>query len=201
MDIYFIKYFSALFFLGYVAVAFVVPSVRIFARTGKNPITFVASDNAHDFIGRFFKIILTLIAIVVVIHWIGGAAYQYLLPAPYLKTIYIQLPGVLLCILSLGWTVIAQWQMGNSWRIGIDEQNQTNLVTTGLFSISRNPIFFGMQITLVGFFLLLPNAIMLLVVVCGFMLIQIQARLEEEFLLKQHGEIYAMYKTKVNRFI
>ena len=91
--------------------------------------------------------------------------------------------------------------MGNSWRIGIDEQNQTNLVTTGLFSISRNPIFFGMQNTLAGFFLLLPNDIMLLVVVCGFMLIKIQARLEEEFLLKQHGEIYAMYKTKVNRFI
>jgi protein-S-isoprenylcysteine O-methyltransferase Ste14 len=31
--------------------------------------------------------------------------------------------------------------MDNSWRIGIDEENKTGLVTKGIFSISRNPIF------------------------------------------------------------
>ena len=32
-------------------------------------------------------------------------------------------------------------------------------------------------------------------------LIQVQIRLEEEFLLQKHGEEYAAYKKKVNRLI
>jgi hypothetical protein len=36
--------------------------------------------------------------------------------------------------------------MKNSWRIGIDTVTKTELVTTGLFAISRNPFFFGMTL-------------------------------------------------------
>jgi protein-S-isoprenylcysteine O-methyltransferase Ste14 len=50
----------------------------------------------------------------------------------------------------------------NSWRIGIDTKTKTELVTNGLFSISRNPIFFGMIITLIGVFLATPNALTVL---------------------------------------
>ena len=45
--------------------------------------------------------------------------------------------------------------MSNNWRIGIDEENNTELVTIGIFSISRNPIFFGMIISVFGLFLII----------------------------------------------
>jgi protein-S-isoprenylcysteine O-methyltransferase Ste14 len=51
---------------------------------------------------------------------------------------------------------IAQYQMSNSWRIGIDEKNKTELVTKGIF-YSRNPIFLGMIISILGIFLILPT--------------------------------------------
>jgi protein-S-isoprenylcysteine O-methyltransferase Ste14 len=50
--------------------------------------------------------------------------------------------GLTLLFISLVWTVIAQGHMKNSWRIGIDTDTKTELVTSGLFSVSRNPIFF-----------------------------------------------------------
>ena len=49
--------------------------------------------------------------------------------------------GWVLMGLSLTLMLVAQAQMGLSWRIGIDEKNRTGLVTNGLFSLSRNPIF------------------------------------------------------------
>jgi protein-S-isoprenylcysteine O-methyltransferase Ste14 len=104
-------------------------------------------------------------------------------------------------MLSLVWTVIAQNDMRNSWRIGIDTDTKTELITTGLFKISRNPIFFGMILTLIGLFLATPNAFTALFFILGYVLIQIQIRLEEEFLSTQHGEPYQKYKQRVRRFI
>ena len=41
----------------------------------------------------------------------------------------------------------------------------------------------------------------LLFMILGYVLIQIQIRLEEEFLTEQHGEKYLTYKEKVRRLI
>jgi len=59
-------------------------------------------------------------------------------------------------------------------------------VQTGIFRRSRNPIFLGMIATLIGFFLTIPNALTLLLLALGFVLIQNQVRLEEEFLIKKN---------------
>lgn len=197
----FIKYFVALFFVSYLLMAFVWPSVRTYRQTGIRPVTFGNSDNAHDFIGKWFKILMALIPITIAIFCISSSFYKYLLPATFLISPLLQWSGIVLCLLSLGWTIIAQWQMGKSWRIGIDEKYLAELVQSGLFGVSRNPIFLGMQVTLLGFFLLLPNAITFLVLLAGYLLIQIQVRLEEDFLFKQHGERYREYQEKVSRFL
>jgi protein-S-isoprenylcysteine O-methyltransferase Ste14 len=91
--------------------------------------------------------------------------------------------------------------MGESWRIGIDEGHRTPLVRKGVFGYSRNPIFLGMMLTLLGLFLVTPNAVTLLVLGLGVVLIQIQVRLEEEFLSRAHGDDYADYRRDVRRWL
>jgi protein-S-isoprenylcysteine O-methyltransferase Ste14 len=108
--------------------------------------------------------------------------------------------GVSLLLFSPVWTVLAQAQMGESWRTGIDQKHRTNLVQSGVFSLSRNPIFFGMMVTLLGLFLVIPNALTLLALVMGVVLIQIQVRLEEQFLANSHGDEYTEYKYRVRRW-
>jgi protein-S-isoprenylcysteine O-methyltransferase Ste14 len=196
-----IKYFTAFFFVTYFVCVFVWPSVRTYQLTGINPLNFGKSDNAHDFIGRWFKVLIAAMAVTILVNCTSKEVYSFLLPADFLITPYVQSAGILLSIASLIWTVTAQYQMGKSWRIGIDEKHRTELKMTGLFSISRNPIFLGLLITLLGLFLLLPNALTLLYLVAGYLLIQIQIRLEEEFLQKQHGKNYITYKSQVRRLV
>jgi protein-S-isoprenylcysteine O-methyltransferase Ste14 len=58
-----------------------------------------------------------------------------------------------------------------------------------------------MMMTLTGFFITVPNALTLLCLVFGFALIQIQVRLEEEFIAKRRGEKYAEYCRQVRRWL
>ena len=63
--------------------------------------------------------------------------------------------GLLVAAGGLAVVVVAQAQMGASWRIGIDER-PTELVTHGLFGLTRNPIYLGMLILTVGVALVAP---------------------------------------------
>jgi protein-S-isoprenylcysteine O-methyltransferase Ste14 len=58
-----------------------------------------------------------------------------------------------------------------------------------------------MIITFVGAFLVSPNALTVLFLILAYIIIQIQIRLEEEFLAKEHGQKYLKYKQKVRRLI
>ncbi len=96
--------------------------------------------------------------------------------------------------------MVAQAHMRESWRIGIDTETKTPLITTGVFRWSRNPIFLGMLLSLLGLFLVTPNVATTFFLIMGYVLIQVQVRLEEEFLAKAHGPEYAEYRKRVRRF-
>jgi protein-S-isoprenylcysteine O-methyltransferase Ste14 len=194
-------YILATYFLFYIAAAFVLPSYRVWKSTGINPITFGGSDTAHDYIGKLFKIVMVCLAAVLILYVFAPNYYPFLLPIVWLENQIVQIIGFGLLLLSLGWTVLAQIQMGNSWRIGIDEEKKTTLIQKGLFGCSRNPIFLGMIATLTGVFLTIPNALTLLFLTVGFVLIQIQVRLEEEFLTRAQGEEYISYRRAVRRWL
>ena len=104
-------------------------------------------------------------------------------------------------ILSIIVVWISQTQMANSWRIGIDEKNKTELVTSGMFSISRNPIFLGIMIANIGLFLVIPNAFTLVIILLSTTSINTQIRLEEAFLKREFGNEYKEYAKKVRRWI
>lgn len=194
-------YVLIIYLVLYFGAAFVVPTYRVWKSTGVNPVTFRGADTAHDYIGKLFKILMAALATVVIVYALAPNFYQYLLPIAWLENRPVQYSGIALLLASLGWTILAQIQMGNSWRIGIDEEKETALVQAGLFRLSRNPIFLGMIFTLFGFFLTIPNGLTLLFLTLGFVLIQIQVRLEEEFLKQTRGAEYADYAGKVRRWL
>jgi len=185
-----LRYFLPAFLVAYFLAAFFWRSYIVWKRTGVNPVLFKGSDNAHDFIGRIFKLLFAIIVAIVVAYSLSPEAYRYSVPIEWLEHTWLKWLGVSLLILSLIWTIVAQAQMGVSWRIGIDSEHRTPLVQTGVFSISRNPIFLGMMLTLLGLFLVIPNALTVLTFFMGVVLIQIQVRLEEEFLNRSHGVEY-----------
>lgn len=196
-----IGYFLVIYLVFYFGAAFVLPSYRVWKKTGVNPVTFRGADTAHDFIGKLFKIVMLVLTLAVIIYAFAPNFYFYLLPMEWLENRAVQYFGIVLLFASLAWTITAQIQMGNSWRIGIDEERETALVHSGLFRFSRNPIFLGMMMTLTGVFFAMPNALTLLILALGFVLIQIQVRLEEEFLTRTRDKEYVEYLERVRRWL
>jgi protein-S-isoprenylcysteine O-methyltransferase Ste14 len=109
--------------------------------------------------------------------------------------------GYVLLLVSLGWITTAQYQMGRSWRIGFKDDDIPELVTSGLFARSRNPIFLGMCVTLLGLFLVFPCAVTLAILALSEALIAIQVRLEEAHLRKSLGDKYLAYAAVTPRWI
>ena len=110
--------------------------------------------------------------------------------------------GVVLSALGFALTVIAQLQMGASWRIGVDAGETTALVSGGVFGRVRNPIYSGMLLALLGLLLLVPNAVSLLAVLATALGLEVHVRkVEEPYLLRVHGERYRSYAGRVGRFV
>ena len=196
-----LRYFLPIYLLAYFTAAFLWRSFVVWKKTGINPVVFKGSGSAHDFIGRVFKAVFAFIVVVVVIYAFVPGAYHYLMPLQWFERTGIKSIGIMLLFLSLAWTVLAQAQMGTSWRIGIDSEHRTELVNTGVFRLSRNPIFFGIMVTLLGLFLVVPNVGTLVTLLIGILLIGIQVRLEEEYLTRMHGDKYLEYRRSVRRWI
>lgn len=196
-----LKIFLPAYLLAYFFAACFWRSFVVWKRTGVNPLVFKGSDNAHDYIGRVFKILFAAVVAAVIAYSTSGRLYQYLTPITWLERLWLQAAGVVLLLASLAWTVAAQAQMCESWRIGIDEEHRTPLVRKGVFGLSRNPIFLGMISPLLGMFLVIPNAVTLLILGLGVVLIQIQVKLEEELLSSAHGEDYEGYRRDVRRWL
>lgn len=180
------------FFIIFFCLAFVLPTVRGYRVNGVIPITFQNTESAHDLIGSYMKFLFVLI-------FISALSYEFFKFTEFFNHEYATLAGWILMILSLIFMCIAQVQMKNSWRIGIDEKEVTELRTHGIFSLTRNPIFAACIVALAGNFLVYSSALNLIILVLGIVLVTIQIRLEEEHLFKIHKEKYANYKNKVKR--
>ena len=67
-----------------------------------------------------------------------------------LDTTWLHIAGIAVTLIGVLLTVAAQYSMGESWRIGVDPEERTELVTDGAFRLVRNPIFTAMLITATG---------------------------------------------------
>jgi protein-S-isoprenylcysteine O-methyltransferase Ste14 len=175
--------------------------VLLWKKTRINPFTFNRTDDAHGFNCRVFTAISIIELGVVGIYAFKNEWYEYLLPFWYLEKPLLVKIGWVLLVLSLAIVLIAQTQMASSWRIGIDENNKTELVTKGLFSLTRNPIFAGIMMANIGLFMVIPNAFSLLIISLSNVSINTQIRLEEEFLEREFGNKYIEYTKRVRRWI
>ena len=97
--------------------------------------------------------------------------------------------------------VVAQLDMGASWRIGIEERARPGLVVGGLYRFSRNPIYLALLLGLFGFVLLQPTWPALAALLAAYVGIRKQVAAEEDHLGRIYGDTYAVYAARVGRFL
>lgn len=114
---------------------------------------------------------------------------------------YLKYAGFILILIGFVVGVLALVAMKNSWRVGIKHNQKTDLVTSGVYRISRNPYFFSYDVLVLGFLLVFPSVVLgvlylLLVIIFHLMILE-----EEQYLERVHGKSYSDYKQRVGRYI
>jgi len=92
-------------------------------------------------------------------------------------------------------------RMGTSWRMGIDPNEKTSLIITGPYAYVRHPIYALSTLLMLATMVTVPNPLMMIVGVIHLLLLQWEARREEQHLINVHGEIYRDYYKHVGRFL
>lgn len=123
-------------------------------------------------------------------------------PLPLLDLTVLRWAGLALALLGIAATAAAQLAMGDSWRIGVDPQERTTLVTGGPFRLVRNPIFTAFLAASAGITLMIGNIVAVLGFVALLASIEVQVRtVEEPYLRRLHQQRYADYAARVGRFV
>jgi protein-S-isoprenylcysteine O-methyltransferase Ste14 len=178
---------------------FVVRSLLQLRRTGSTGI-----KGFHGRIGSPPWIAGVTISLGLLLTPLGPLAAQFQWPG---GTLFFTNPilhalGAICTLVGIFGALAAQLTMGASWRIGVDERETTELVTSGLFARVRNPIFSFMGLSLCGLVLLVPNPLALLTALLTLLGIEIQVRaVEEPYLRATHGQHYERYAAQVGRFV
>jgi len=112
----------------------------------------------------------------------------------------IRLTGVLAVVVSTYIMNITLNHFGTSLRFGLNENNTGKLVTTGVFSRSRNPFFLSLLFFFIGTALVFPNFFFIIFAVSAFAGIHFSILKEEKFMYKVYDEEYSKYVAKVRRY-
>lgn len=177
--------------------AFVARSYVQFRRTGDIGVRLAARPNTAPWWAKVAFLVALILGFAAPIAAIVGAEGPRFSQSPALQFV-----GVVLTACGIVLTVVVQEAMGASWRVGVDPEELTELVTNGPFSVSRDPIFGAMAVTAVGLAMIIPSTLSVLALVALGVAIATQIRLvEEPYLRSVHGEAYWRYCDEVGRLL
>lgn len=154
---------------------------------GKGKVGFV------KFVEITMKIVTYLVPVVEIVSIILNTSF-FAVP--------VRIVGVLVAVVGVAVFIISVLTMRDSWRAGVSKTDKTELVTKGIYKISRNPAFLGFDLMYLGILLMFFNLVLFEVSLFAMLMFHLQiVNVEEEFLLEAFGDEYLRYKKKVCRYI
>jgi protein-S-isoprenylcysteine O-methyltransferase Ste14 len=114
----------------------------------------------------------------------------------------LMLAGIAFIISGIGLIVVARREFARYNQPTDPGQPTSRVITTGVFGISRNPLYLASVLLFGGLALTLNNlwslaALLVSIIICQRVLIQP----EEEYLTAKFGEEYRIYTTTVRRWL
>lgn len=104
-------------------------------------------------------------------------------------------------VAALAGSIRAWKEMGSHWTMAVTRDERGTLLTGGLFSRVRHPIYAFSIVLMLATLVAVPTLPMLVVAAVHVSLMALKARNEERFLLAAHGERYARYCRDTGRFV
>ncbi|WP_223830331.1 methyltransferase family protein [Nocardiopsis quinghaiensis] len=187
----------SLYLLG-LLLAFGLRSLLSWLRTGDTGFRRPGTDRLTPaWWGAVLFVVAVLLGPVAPAAVLAGAPF-----APLAAPVPVGWGGIVLMVVGLVLVLASQAAMGASWRVGVDPDERTGLVTGGVFALVRNPVFTAMGLLLAGLVAAVPAVPSAAALAVFAVAVQTQVRaVEEPHLLRTHGRVYEDYAARTGRFL
>ena len=131
-----------------------------------------------------------------------AAGFRFYIPLAAL--LFAPWPKLGAAVFAAGMALVAAAisDMGPSWQMGFDQTvPEHGLVKTGVFRWSRNPIYLGLVVLFIGWWLVLPTLLSLIILVGVALGVRRQAIDEEEYLKRTYGPEFRVWAREVGRLV
>jgi protein-S-isoprenylcysteine O-methyltransferase Ste14 len=196
----FTRWFLALFFVS-VAAFYTIRIILLKRKMGISPVFAGQPGTLHFATHLAFRTFRIVILAVCVVRLLWPSLDRYLIPFNALWHPTILLLGDGLLLASFSAIILIHFYMGKEWRSGMRLGDRTELITTGPFAISQNPMMLCVVMGQVGFFLALPSAFTLICLLAGVWAVVTQVRVEQHLLRERFGATYDAYAACTPRWL
>ena len=171
--------------------------------TGINPIVVFRTAGAWRIVELFALGTLVSWVTEVILH-ASHSGFDFgpeRVPIAFLSLPIVKIVGAMVACLGVLIFILAFFSFGDSWRIGIDQQTAGKLVTGGIFSLSRNPIYVAFDLIFMSVFLMNGTWFFLVFGLLAILAIHSQTLREEKFLAQRYGDAYERYRKRTPRYL
>jgi len=107
--------------------------------------------------------------------------------------------GLALLVSSLIISAASLINLGDSWRVGVLEDQETKLVTSGIYRVTRNPYFVSYLLMFAGYTVILQYLLLLSLAIIAIFFVHNMILKEEKYLFTAHPGDFTDYKNKTPR--
>jgi len=122
------------------------------------------------------------------------------LTTPLYTSVFLQTSGIVLTTISALLLFKTLYDFKTSFRLRTNSENLGKLITSGIFSVTRNPFFISVELYFIGTALTLPSLFFIAMALFVIISIHFLILAEETFLQKNYGDTYKKYSQKVRRY-
>lgn len=153
-----------------------------------------------DFLVRFV-ISTTALSFTAIFLSMTDKYYSLMGNVSFLRHPVLAYTGLSLFLISIILCWLLSSQLKDSWRVGVFEDQKTDLITNGVYAYVRNPYFDSYFLLYLSLFLIRPSIVLIVLIILTVVALHKMVLNEEKNLLRLHGNAYEEYKAKTGRYL
>ena len=166
-------------------------------KSGKNP---HGTHEGSSLLTRFSSVSIFLWLGLIILYIFLDKLIESAWRIEFLSNDIIIITGMIIISIGFLFDLLGTIALGKNFRIELPTE-ETELITSGIYRLMRNPIILGIFFLVIGSFLIIPIVIVLFISIFNLFTFNSKAIDEEKFLLQRFGEEYKNYSNKVGRYL